>query len=97
MCSVCTDFVDVFDDKRASLSRDDVKFLGILEKGTVQLDNGHYETPLPVKDPDLLMPNNRIQAERRMTYLKRKFEKQPDFHKGYTAFIQGMNDKGQIL
>ena len=40
---------------------EDQKFLHILEKGNVKKDD-HYLIPLPFRDENLLMPNNRIQT-----------------------------------
>ena len=52
------------------VSIEDRKFLHILEKGTVKKDV-HYVAPLPFWDENLVMPNNRIQALRRLKCLKR--------------------------
>ena len=34
------------------------------------MKDGHYEIPLPFKDPQYPVPNNRIQAEHRASWLK---------------------------
>ena len=43
-----------------SMSREDHKFMKILQEGT-KLRNGHYQVPLPFKDPCIDLPNNRHQ------------------------------------
>ena len=43
------------------ISREDKKFLKILETGTKKNGN-HFEVPLPFKDTDVKLPNNRNQA-----------------------------------
>ena len=48
------------------ISREDKKFLKILETGTKESGN-HYEVSLPFKDTDVKLPNNRNQAVRRKT------------------------------
>ena len=45
----------------ASMSREDKKFMKILQDGT-QLRNGQYQVPLPFRDPCVNLPNNRYQA-----------------------------------
>ena len=51
------------------ISREDKKFLKILEKGTKKNGN-HYEVPLPFTDTDVKLPNNKNQADRRINQLK---------------------------
>ena len=57
-----------------SMSREDHKFMKILQEGT-KLRNGHYQVPLPFKDPCVNLPNNRHQARQRISYLKKKTAK----------------------
>ncbi|XP_028394395.1 uncharacterized protein LOC114518573 [Dendronephthya gigantea] len=71
-----------------SLSRDNRKFLEIVKQGIHQLDNNHYELPLPLKDGNINLPNNRDVAVRRMNHLKRKFERDPTQNQeDYVAFM----------
>ena len=56
------------------VSVEDRKFLHILEKGTVK-KNDHYIVPLPFRNGNLVMSNNRIQSLRRLKCLKRRFLK----------------------
>ena len=48
-----------------SISIEDKKFLNVMKENTA-LVNGHYQIPLPLKDPDVKFPNNRKQAEKRL-------------------------------
>ena len=41
-----------------TLSQDDMKFLQIMNEGIVST-NGHYQLPLPFKNPNVKFPNNR--------------------------------------
>ena len=54
---------------------------------------GHYELPLPLKDPDKKIPNNRLQAVKRAQSLKRKLEKDKRMHEDYCVFIKNLFDK----
>ena len=80
------------------VSIEDRKFLHILEKGTVKKDI-HYVVPLPFWDENLVMPNNRIQALRRLKCLKR-FLRDKRFPQDYlkiTNLIAGAMIKLHIL
>ena len=48
---------------KSGISIEDQKFLKVMKENTV-LVNGHYQIPLPLKDPDVKFPNNRKQAEK---------------------------------
>ena len=61
---------------------EDRKFLHILQKGTVK-KNYHYVVPLSFRDDNLVIPNNRIQALRRLKCLKRRFLKDKRFFHSY--------------
>ena len=54
----------------------------------------HYQTPLPLKNPDVKLPNNRKVAERRLLYLKKQLMKDDRFCQQYTEFMQEILDKG---
>ena len=65
---------------------EDRKFLHILQKGTVK-KNYHYVVPLSFRDDNLVIPNNRIQALRRLKCLKRRFLKDKRFFHSYKNFM----------
>ena len=56
------------------LSWNDRRFLDLMDKRAVKVD-GNYELPLPLKDEDMRLPNNRVAAVKRLESLVRKFEK----------------------
>ena len=51
------------------MSQEDLKFMQAFDNGSRLID-GHYEIPLPLRDDDVRFPNNRLQAEKRLTYLQ---------------------------
>ena len=77
----------------ASMSREDQKFMKILQDGT-QLRNGHYQIPLPFRDPCVNLPNNRYQARQRFSYLDKKFSKNSQFKEDYIRFMKDIIAKG---
>ena len=54
----------------------------------------HCQAPLPLKNPDVKLPNNRKVAERRLLYLKKRLMKDDRFHQKYTEFMQEILEKG---
>ena len=60
--------------KMPEISNEDKRFLKILDAETMKVGN-HYQILLPLKDPDVKLPNNRKVAERRLLYLKKQLIK----------------------
>ena len=77
----------------SDISCDDRKFLDIIERGTVKR-NGHYVVPLPFRDQELVMPNNKQQAVKRLMALKRRFIRDNRFFLDYKKYINDLLEKG---
>ena len=60
------------------ISWEDMKFLNLTNR-TRRMVSGHYELPLPFKNDETTLPNNRYQALQRLKRLKNKFKKTPLF------------------
>ncbi len=78
------------------LSIEDKKFLQQVEKGTFSDHNdnlGRLHIPLPVK-LDVRLPDNRTQAIRRASGLKRKLLKDEDIYKQYKESISKLLEEG---
>ena len=86
------DFSEIIEDK--PLSYEDRKFIDIVSKEIHRSEDGHYEIPLPLKDPDLKLPNNREQALNRLNRLKRKMESDPQYKSDYVAFMNEIIQNG---
>ena len=52
-----------------NLSAEDKQFMKMMENGA-KFVNGHYQLPLPLRNPALIMLNNRTMVEKRANYLK---------------------------
>ena len=78
-----------FNDEKKGMSQNDRRFLEIMQKGVTK-DAGHYVLPLPFKDVNFNLPNNRNQAERRCESVKRKMLKNNQFHQDYNEFMEKM-------
>ena len=74
------------------LSRNDGRFLDLMDQKAVKVD-GHYKLPLPLKDEDIQLPNNRAAAMKRLESLRRKFERDDRFFKEYKNFMEELTEK----
>lgn len=70
------------------LSREDKKFMDIVER-SVRLKDNHYQIKLPLKK-DVHLPNNFAVAKQRLTSLKRKFLQNEHFFKEYRNKVNDM-------
>ncbi|KAI2661518.1 Gag polyprotein [Labeo rohita] len=85
------DFNEKSLEERQEMSRDDLRFMDILERSTY-LQEGHYYMDLPFKTDNVTLPNNRCIVEQRLNCLKRKFERNKSYQEEYTMFISHMID-----
>ena len=78
--------------KETSNSKEDEIFLDKM-KNEVKYIDGHYELPLPFRNPNVAFPNNRVQAERRANWIKKKFVNSK-YHEDYTNFMNDLIKNG---
>jgi len=78
----------------SGFSKEDRRFLAIAREGITQLVNGHCELPLPLKKPNIVLPNYRDLAFRRLLQLKRRFLADERYRHDYITFMEGMIEKG---
>ena len=95
-----SDFQDTISEQELSIigkmleiANEDRRFLKILDAQTTEVGN-QYQTTLPLKNPDVKLPNNRKVAERRLLYLNKRLMKRDKFHKQYTEFMQEILEQG---
>ena len=55
--------------------------------------DGHYELPLPFRD-NVLLPNNKFQAEKRLKSIQRKMERSPEFKSNNVEFMNNLIEEG---
>jgi len=70
-----------------ALSQDDRKFLARVNEGIRHREDGHYEMPLPLKDPNTKLPNNREMVLHRLKHLKRRFASDAKYRNDYVTFM----------
>ena len=66
--------------------------MDIVERATVKA-NGHHVVPLPFRDQELVMPNNKQQAVKRLMGLKRRLIKDK-FFLDYKKCMYDLLEKG---
>jgi hypothetical protein len=84
-----SDFSEARASDQPALSQDDRKFMLKMERGIRQRENGHYEMPLPFREEEPKMPNNKPIALNRLTRLKTRLDHDEQYREDYVAF---MND-----
>ena len=72
---------------------EDKKFLKIMEDLVVKVEK-HYETPLSMRNLQMMLPNNRVMAGKGAHYLKRKFRKDELYFSHYKDFMNEIVEKG---
>ena len=75
------------------VSAEDIKFLKLMDKGCTR-SYGHYQQPLPFRNSEVDLPNNKWLAETRLQSLKKKLQKDEKFHTDYVAFMDNLFNKG---
>ena len=76
-----------------AMSAEDKEFLKLVHTETILVGN-HSQVPLPFRRKDALLPNNRIQASKRLEHLKRRFCKDQTFFEEYRRAMDDMIIKG---
>ena len=85
-------FADTFADDTTEMSQDERRFMQSAEK--IQFKYGHYEIPLPFKNPEALVPKNKSQALTRVSWLKKRLEKDSKLSDECRAFMSDLLAKG---
>lgn len=75
------------------VSQEDLKFMDIMNNELMTMENGSLSMPLPFRDRPYL-PNNRAQAEKRLTGLLRKFQNDQAYQQSYHDFITDLIKNG---
>ena len=64
-----------------------------MNEQTIKVGN-HYQTPLPLQNPAMMLPNNQRMVEKREQNLKRHFERDPKYFQHYKSFMDEIISKG---
>ena len=83
-------------DDDSSKSLEDERALEILKR-TTRLQDGRYEVGLLWRNDNPELPNNRLQAEKRLQQLKRRFQRSPEFAAQYKTVMNDYLDKSYAM
>ena len=86
-----TNFKDLVSNRLDEISYED-KFLKIMEDQVVKVGKP-YETPLPLRNPEIALPSKKVIPEKRVHYLKRKFQKDEQYFSHYKHFMNEITKK----
>ena len=70
-----------------NLSREDICAVEMLQN-TTRMSEGHYETGLLWRDENVELPNNRSEAVRRLSSLRRRFSRDPELEERYRTVME---------
>ena len=79
--------------KGEEVSQDDLKFLEIMNSDVEKI-NGHFVVPLPFREKNASIPFNFHSAEKRLSSLKIRFERDHKFKDDYVSAISTLLEKG---
>ena len=85
--------IEKIDGNLEQLSKNDRRFLEILDAGTKKNRN-HYEVPLPFKQKGIKIKKNRSQALKRMHQLTRRLKRDSSFFQDYQCFMDELVANG---
>ncbi|XP_028410467.1 uncharacterized protein LOC114533081 [Dendronephthya gigantea] len=88
-----TEFNESTADPMECLSIEDRRAKAIMDS-SVKLVDGHYEIGIPWKYDEPSLPNNKPMAEKRLEYLKKRLERDPDLRSKYKATMEEYILKG---
>lgn len=87
------DFPESVVEEQVGLSREDLRFMDMVTKSAKHV-NSHYQIALPLKNPNISMPNSRKVVEQRLYHLKRRLQRHSVLHMDYNTFINDLLGKG---
>ena len=79
------------------MSVQDRRFLKKLTEGIRQHKDGYFELPLPFKEDDVILPNNRHMAHKLLGRLRHRLLKDERYRKDYCNFMQEVITKGYAV
>ena len=82
------------DQGQQAYSQEDRKFLDIVTNRVRLRSDGHYEMPLPTKDKNLVLPNNRAMAWNRLRPPTKKLESNQTYRSHYVEFMSKVIQNG---
>ena len=64
---------------------------------SIRYENGHYTIGLPFKSDNVSLPNNRLQAVQRLSFLAKRFDRERNLHTEYCDFMDKIISEGYVV
>ena len=87
------EFGDTLVDVEQSLSFEDRRAKQIMDESVV-LVNGHYQLKLPFRQSPPCLPDSLPEAKKRLYWLEKKMERDPEFRKRYASVVNKYQEEG---
>ena len=89
----CLKDADPVTKRLKEISYEDKRFLKIMQSEILKV--GKYnKLPLPLRNNNMSLPNNRNMLEKRLMHLKNRFQKDCKFYEDYNKFMEEIISKG---
>jgi hypothetical protein len=72
---------------KPALSVDDLRAMQMVQTQS-NLENGHYIIPLPWRDINKVLPNNRSVAAKPLAFIEKRFARDRQYHRRYTEVVE---------
>ena len=89
------DFPERLIDDKKEHSQEDIRLLASVSKSVTYRD-GHYCIGLPFKAEDIMLPDNRSMALKRLDSLKHKLQRNSEFNSDYKEFMSKIMSEGYV-
>ena len=76
-------------------SQEDVTFLDNAARD-IQIVEGHYVLPLPFRQHDVRMSDNKHQVLKRTLWQRKKMSRDPKYYSDYSAFVLNLLNKSRL-
>ncbi len=76
------------------VSQEDLLFLSKIKEGIRQMEDGHYELPLPFKTDKPNLPDNKQCAVHRLNSLERRLRRNEQYYEDYVHFMNDIISRG---
>ena len=86
------DFPERAIDDKKEWSQEDKIFMRKVND-SLQTVKGHFQTGLPLRESDVNLPNNKVQAQQQLRSLERRMKRDDKYKTDYCAFMSSIIDK----
>ena len=94
LCQSCSENIVASKSERLELSVEQQRFLKHVEENIKLNDTDHFEIKLPLKNPDLKLNNNKVQALQRLQGLRKRLRRNKQLRLDYVSYMNSLIENG---